>query len=172
MERIGYSLVDASGSEVWHIGEEKGQWFELPNAINLPNGDRVHGAKPGDTFQDWKLVERWIDDPQPEYHVSTGRTVAYDGEKIVVTVAYEATPSVPQPPTPVTPRQIRLALTQLGLRQAVEDFVAAQDITVKDSWEYSTQFERNHPLILGAAQALEKSEADIDALFALARSIS
>ncbi|UYO47797.1 hypothetical protein KQX64_17715 [Rhodopseudomonas palustris] len=84
-------------------------------------------------------------------------------------------PPPPEPPPPppdiVTPRQLRLALTQLGLRQAVEDYVGTQDISVKDSWQYATQFERTHPLILAAATALGKTDNDLDALFSLAKTL-
>jgi hypothetical protein len=75
------------------------------------------------------------------------------------------------PPPVVSPRQIRLALTQIGLRQQVEDYVDAQDITVQDSWHYTTEFERTNPLILACAQALGKSDTDLDALFALAATL-
>ena len=33
MEQIGYSLVDASGNEVWHVGDTKGQLYVLPEGI-------------------------------------------------------------------------------------------------------------------------------------------
>jgi hypothetical protein len=69
---------------------------------------------------------------------------------------------------PVTPRQIRLALNQLGLRSAVEAYVAQADQSTMDSWEYSTQFERDHPLLLAAAEALQQPPEAIDALFTLA----
>ncbi|MEK9724325.1 MAG: hypothetical protein VW405_12710 [Rhodospirillaceae bacterium] len=75
---------------------------------------------------------------------------------------------VPVPAVTVTPRQIRLALTQTGLRAAVENYVAAASQDVKDSWEYSTVFERDHPLLVAAGHALGKTDAEIDALFALA----
>lgn len=75
---------------------------------------------------------------------------------------------VPVPAVTVTPRQIRLALNATGLRASVEAYVAAASQDVKDSWEYSTVFERDHPLLVAAGQGLGKSEAEIDALFALA----
>jgi hypothetical protein len=77
----------------------------------------------------------------------------------------------PLPPAPVTPRQIRMALSQIGLRKEIEDWVETQDIVVKDSWTFATQFERTHPLILMCASALNKSEAEIDGLFELARTL-
>ncbi|WP_156928811.1 hypothetical protein [Bradyrhizobium sp. th.b2] len=63
---------------------------------------------------------------------------------------------------------VRLALYQIELRQQVEDYVNSQDITVQDSWNYTTAFDRNHPLILACKQALGKTDADLDALFVLA----
>jgi len=82
--------------------------------------------------------------------------------------AYLATPVVPQL---VTPRQIRLALYQIGLRQQVEDYVNSQDITVQDSWNYATQIERTNPLILACKFALGKTDEELDQLFILAASI-
>lgn len=83
---------------------------------------------------------------------------------------------LPADPAPViertvTPRQIRLALTQAGMRDAVEAYVSGASRDVKDSWEYSTVFERNHPLLVAAGAALNKTEAEIDALFDLAASL-
>lgn len=78
------------------------------------------------------------------------------------------------PPTPnsASPRQIRLALSQMGLRQQVEDYVNSQSLDVQDSWHYSTQFDRTHPLILACQQALGKTDEELDALFFLASSFA
>jgi hypothetical protein len=92
-------------------------------------------------------------------------------------IEWVADGGVPLPAEPVviertvTPRQIRLALTATGLRDAVETYVASASQDVKDSWEYSTVFERNHPLLVAAGQALGKTGAEIDALFDLAASL-
>jgi hypothetical protein len=146
--------------------------------VEVANGSSI---QVGDVLYPWQITELWSDAELHQIHVYRVTPVTPPEGKLATGYTFRFnldTDRVEQvltlvdiPPAPVTPRQIRLALSQLGLRQAVEDFVNTQDITVKDSWEYSTQFERNHPLILGAAEALEKTEADIDALFALARSI-
>lgn len=73
-------------------------------------------------------------------------------------------------PQSVTPRQIRLALSQAGLRQQVEDYVNSQDNAVQDSWHYSTGFDRTNPLILACQDALGKTEEELDAIFILAAS--
>jgi Domain of unknown function (DUF4376) len=89
MDRIGYALVDASGNEVWHVGDTKGVFFSVPEAVPLPNGDVVHGANVGDRFGDLRFVERWIvDAPSSQWHEKTGQTVVFDGQKIIVTVEY------------------------------------------------------------------------------------
>lgn len=71
----------------------------------------------------------------------------------------------------VSPVQIRRALRQAGLYGAVSAFVAAADPDVQDAWEYATEIDRRSPLIAGAAEALGKSEAEIDDLFRLASSL-
>jgi hypothetical protein len=49
---------------------------------------------------------------------------------------------------PVSPRQIRQALTAVGLRASVEATVAAREQDVKDWWEFSTAFDRLHPAVV------------------------
>lgn len=67
----------------------------------------------------------------------------------------------------VSPRQIRQALTRAGLRAAVEAAVAAGDQDTKDWWEFSTTFERDHPVVIAMATALGVTESDMDNLWAL-----
>jgi hypothetical protein len=142
---------------------------------------------PGDTIvakegiqHPWQITELWTDDELefidiyrvaptaiPAGKTPTGYSFARDGEGVVRQVlALEDLPEVP-----VSPRQIRLALTQIGLRKAIEDYVAAQDVTVQDSWNYATEFFRSNPLVADAARAINKTDSELDALFALARSL-
>jgi len=83
---------------------------------------------------------------------------------------------VEAPPAPVvsptlTARQLRLALTSIGVTRAV---VEAQIASIEDAaarevamieWEYSTTYERTHPLIAQVGGALGLSETQIDALW-------
>jgi len=70
--------------------------------------------------------------------------------------------------TDLTPRQIRMALTQAGLRNQVESAVTAStDQTLKDWWGYSETFQRNHPMVLTMATGLGQTPAQIDALWKL-----
>jgi hypothetical protein len=76
------------------------------------------------------------------------------------------------PPAPavaaVTPLQARKALTQAGLRDSVESWVAAQAQGVRDAWDYAIQIERTDPVLGAAATALGLTEQQVDDLFALA----
>lgn len=74
----------------------------------------------------------------------------------------------PAPKLVATPRQVRLALNATGMRQAIEDYVASQSQDVKDSWEFSTVFEEDHPLIAAGKVALGVSDQQMRSLFELA----
>lgn len=83
---------------------------------------------------------------------------------------------VPQPPAPkpiivVSPWQIRKALNTTGLRDAVESAVSAGDATVKDAWQYATEFRRDNPLVNQLGTSLGKTESDLDNLFELAQTL-
>lgn len=67
----------------------------------------------------------------------------------------------------LSPRQIRMALTQLGLRNDVEAAVAAGDQDTKDWYEFSTYFDRNHPQVLAMAQTLGVDDQELDNLWEL-----
>ena len=72
-------------------------------------------------------------------------------------------PADPLPPPVYTcsPWQIRKALNALNLRQAVEDAVAAStDITLKDGWEFATEFRSDDPFVITMGAALGKSESE------------
>jgi len=71
----------------------------------------------------------------------------------------------------VSPLQIRRALRQAGLFEAVSAFVSSADDDVQDAWEYATQIDRDNPLIVAAAQALSVTDAQVDDLFRKASEI-
>jgi hypothetical protein len=80
-------------------------------------------------------------------------------------------PPVVVPPIVVSARQIRMALSRLGLRAAVENYVGAADQDTKDSWQFAAEFSRDHSMIATAAAVLGKTPADVDALFELAKTL-
>ncbi len=75
----------------------------------------------------------------------------------------------PKVPVSVTMRQARMALLNAGLLNAVNAAIAAIPGASGDAarieWEFSSEVQRNRPLLSGLAQALGLSEAQIDQLF-------
>lgn len=65
----------------------------------------------------------------------------------------------------ITPRQMRLQLIALGLRQQVEDWVATQPIDIKDWWEFSSRYERNNQVLIDAATRFGFTSEQLDELF-------
>ena len=98
-----------------------------------------------------------------EINLTTGETVERE----------DAPPSAAPPPTiaPISPRQIRQALTRAGLRNAVEAAVTAGDQDLKDWYEFSTAFERNNAQVIAMGEALSVSPASLDDLWALGASL-
>lgn len=89
--------------------------------------------------------------------------IVYDGDDI---------PQTSQPvPDAVSPRQIRLALNQLGLRAMVEQAVASGSQDLRDWWEYALDIERDNALVVGMAQQLGITEQQINDLFRLAATL-
>ena len=80
---------------------------------------------------------------------------------------------VETPPTEakISPRQIRMALTQSGLRSQVEAAVAAGDQDMKDWYEFANEFEETNPLVKGMATALGVSDSALHDLFVLAKTL-
>lgn len=77
----------------------------------------------------------------------------------------------PPPISPISPRQIRQALTRAGLRASVEAAVAAGDQDLKDWYEFSTAFERLNPQVVAMGEALSVSPTSLDELWALGASL-
>lgn len=75
-------------------------------------------------------------------------------------------------PAAISPRQIRQALTAVGLRSSVEAAVASGDQDTKDWWEFATIFERNHPMVVGMATALGVTPLQMDDLWILGFSLT
>lgn len=82
----------------------------------------------------------------------------------------------PAPPAPVpesvSPRQIREALMDAGLFDAVDGAVAASgDRKLQNWWEFATEFQRMNPHVLAMAQALGVTDAQLDGIWILAGSL-
>lgn len=79
-------------------------------------------------------------------------------------------------PTPVSPRQIRMAMSRTPyggttLRVAVESAVAASNQDTKDWYEQSTLFDRMNPVTIAMGVALGVSSKQLDDLWILADSL-
>jgi hypothetical protein len=79
-----------------------------------------------------------------------------------------AAPDLMLVPSFVTPLQFRKALNQLNLRNQIEEYVQTLDQESKDAWEYAIAIERNSPIVVGAANSLNKTSEEVDNLFRLA----
>jgi hypothetical protein len=93
-------------------------------------------------------------------HAANYGTPLDDYEDLIQEVIDAHVPPVP-PPLPVytcSPWQIRKALNQLGSRDAVEQAVAnSSDITLKDGWEFATEFRSDDSLVISMGVALGKN---------------
>lgn len=94
------------------------------------------------------------------------------GDKVAMTAAeVEAhlnPPIVVIAPTVITPLQARLALSQLGIRQKVEDAMLTATQDIKDFYEFALEWKRDNVQLIGLATGLGMSSTDIDNFFLLA----
>ncbi len=90
------------------------------------------------------------------------------GEQVIVEYVPEPGPPQIPPVLVVSPRQIRQALTAMGLRSAVEAAVASGNQDLQDWWEFATAFEENHPMVVGMGYQLGQSPEQLHQLFQLA----
>ena len=73
---------------------------------------------------------------------------------------------------PVTRRQMLTALHRVGLLATIKAAVAASgDIELQIAFDESQEFQRNNPFLVSMAAALGKTDAEIDAVFALAATL-
>lgn len=73
---------------------------------------------------------------------------------------------------PVTRRQMLTALHRAGLLTTIKGAVAASNnVELQIAFEESQEFQRNNAFLATMAQALGKTDAEIDAIFALAATL-
>ena len=80
--------------------------------------------------------------------------------------AYKATP-----PATVPALNFELALIAEGLLDEVNAYIATTPAAVQTAWRRATVIEASSPLLLGVAQGIGKTRADVDALLIKARNI-
>lgn len=113
-----------------------------------------------------------VGDP-PEGQVLDSYGLAVDGfGHISATPVFVPAPTPPVP-SQVSAMQLRRAMNALGLRDAVEAAVAGSgDQDLKDYWQYTAEFHRDHPKVALMVTAVGKTDADADALWTLAGTLS
>jgi hypothetical protein len=150
-----------------------GAFVEVPFGASISIGDVLHP---------WQITELWTDAeleaigvfrvepavPPNENAVVLGYSFSRVEGKVSQLLQLEFKDA---PEVRVSPRQLRLAMNQMGLRDQIEDWVAAQPRDIRDSWQYSTEFYASHPFVQGAKVALGKSDTELVALFAAASMI-
>lgn len=112
-----------------------------------------------------------IPDAQCSVNEETGKITGWHGANQPTDAqvqAWYAAYQEPVPPISVSPRQIRQALTAVGLRAQVEAAVASGSQDLKDWWEFSTAIEENHPEVLAMATAMGLTAEQRHDLFVLA----
>ncbi len=93
-----------------------------------------------------------------------------DGTATLYEAGDDLPPSmIPSPPSiqAISARQIRLALNQAGLRDAVEATVAAGPRGLRDWWEYSVEIHRAHPMVAAMIAAIGATPEQADEVWRL-----
>ena len=79
----------------------------------------------------------------------------------------------PEPPTPqprsVDMRRLRLALLQINLLDSIDAVIAGQERSAQIEWEFATNVQSDHPLVLQIATALS---LNINQIFDLAETFT
>ena len=102
-----------------------------------------------------------------------GPTDAAKYADIILLAESQYVPPTPAPAQPikVSPWQLRKALNQLNLRVAVESWVATASQTIKDGWEFATEFREDDSFVQEAGVALGKTPEELHQLFVLAETL-
>lgn len=126
-------------------------------------------------IEDGHVADLWevpsLDCYGPEVHLVEVPDDILIGASYSVDAGFVNPPPALESIAPVSPRQIRMALTRAGLRAQVEDTVASGDQDLKDWWEFATTFERTNPQVSELGTALGQSEEQLNALWVLAASL-
>lgn len=105
----------------------------------------------------------WLDDVKHEEMLPSTCVLITDEEAEEI----RARPKIRQVMR-VSARQIRMALSQVGLRDDVEAAVAAGSRDLQDWYEFTRIFERDHPQVVAMAALLGVTDTQLDDLWNLA----
>lgn len=164
------ALVDGAVTRVWDLrgwGAFGGADGRTP--IDVPEGlDTI-----GKSWADLALMTSaenphgLLKDPRPETNAE--RTAREAAEAQAAAAAEDAA----RLNAKVSMAQFRKALLQIGLLDDVEAVMAAPDTpaAIKIDWEYATEVRRAWPAWAAFLPLIDKTEADLDAVFALAATL-
>ena len=138
-----------------------------PSAVQYVVDDSVELVD-GVPTQMYVLKDMFTD--TPEYTDMDGIVISAK-TKLENETAYIAKQQADSVPKVITPLQARLALSQLGVRQQVEDLMltAAQD--VKDFYEFALEWKRDNIQLMAMATSLGMDSVAIDNFFLLASTL-
>lgn len=151
-----------------------GAIVKFPYADHEIRSDNPGTSFPADlTFTDLSDfgVVTVVASPAPE---ATETHMPVEGQPALIDGVWTQTWAMQARPVPfsVTPLQIRKALRQIGLKAAVDGYLATLPEEVAEEWEYALEVRRDNPTLLAAADALGMTEAQADDLFRLAASLT
>jgi hypothetical protein len=139
----------------------------IPSAVQYVVEDSVTLVNSVPT-RNYKLVDMFAD--TPEYTDMDGIVISAK-TKLENETAYIAKQQADSVPKVITPLQARLALSQLGLRQQVEDSMLTSSQDVKDFYEFALEWRRDNAQLLSMATSLGMDSAVIDNFFLLASTL-
>jgi hypothetical protein len=142
--------------------------YELPKRV----GNVLLGKNSTDTFLhahgSYPCV---IEETTDQDHIGA----SFDGSVVIVKRFVPASPDPVEmfrATAAIGPLQMRRALRELGLKDAVDAFVAAQSADVREEWVVSTSFKRLDPMVMAAASHIGLTDDDIDDLFKLGMTLA
>ena len=91
LQKIGYSHINSSNTEIKFWGNTLGVDFSAPDRVILENGDIVEAAIPYHKFNDGSMVvERWIEsNPTTDIDIKISETIEFSNNKTVVVYNYD-----------------------------------------------------------------------------------
>lgn len=132
----------------------------------------------GDVLHPWQITELWSDEELAALNLYRVERLPVPADKVLNGYSFERANGKVQMVLDLgdavlkaSARQLRLAMNALGLRDDIEEYVASQDRDVRDSWQWTTEFESTHPFLVGAAEQMNKTPEEVKGLFLLAMTL-
>jgi hypothetical protein len=138
-----------------------------PSAVQYVTEDTV-SLVDGVPTRSYKLVDMFAD--TPEYTDMDGIVISAK-TKLENETAYIAKQQADSVPKVITPLQARLALSQLGVRQQIEDSILTATQDIKDFYEFALEWRRDNTQLMAMATSLGMDSVAIDNFFILASTL-